>query len=82
MIRIIAKRYAKALAQLAEEKKIVDETRADLAAFVGAVDRTVELRCQQRRQEAVGGDAAAAERLRVGAARGLDRPLADPLHRA
>jgi F-type H+-transporting ATPase subunit delta len=38
LIRIIAKRYAKALAQLAEEKKIVDETRADLAAFGGAVD--------------------------------------------
>ena len=38
MIRIIAKRYAKALVQLAEEKKIVDKTRADLAAFVGAMD--------------------------------------------
>ena len=38
MIRIIAKRYAKALVQLAEEKKTVDNTRADLAAFVGAVD--------------------------------------------
>lgn len=38
MIRIIAKRYAKALVQLAEEKKTVDQTRADLAAFVGAVD--------------------------------------------
>ena len=38
MIRIIAKRYAKALAQLAEEKKIVDKTKADLAAFVSAVD--------------------------------------------
>ena len=38
MIRIIAKRYAKALVQLAEEKKVVDNTRADLAAFVGAVD--------------------------------------------
>ncbi len=38
MIRIIAKRYAKALVQLAEEKKIVDQTKADLAAFVGAVD--------------------------------------------
>jgi F-type H+-transporting ATPase subunit delta len=38
LIRIIAKRYAKALAQLAEEKKIVDKTRDDLAAFVGAVD--------------------------------------------
>jgi F-type H+-transporting ATPase subunit delta len=38
LIRIIAKRYAKALAQLAEEKKIVDKTKDDLAAFVGAVD--------------------------------------------
>ena len=38
MIRIIAKRYAKALVQLAEEKKVVDNTRADLAAFVEAVD--------------------------------------------
>lgn len=38
MIRIIAKRYAKALVQLAEEKKTVDKTRADLASFVEAVD--------------------------------------------
>lgn len=38
MIQIIAKRYAKALVQLAEDKKTVDQTRADLAAFVGAVD--------------------------------------------
>jgi F-type H+-transporting ATPase subunit delta len=38
LIRIIAKRYAKALVELAEEKKTVDQTRADLAAFVGAVD--------------------------------------------
>ncbi len=38
MIRIIAKRYAKALVQLAAEKKIVDKTRDDLAAFVSAVD--------------------------------------------
>jgi len=38
LIRIIAKRYAKALVQLAEEKKVVDKTRADLAAFVEAVD--------------------------------------------
>jgi F-type H+-transporting ATPase subunit delta len=38
LIRIIAKRYAKALVQLAEENKSVDQTRADLAAFVGAVD--------------------------------------------
>ena len=38
MIRIIAKRYAKALVQLAEEKKTVEKTQADLAAFVAAVD--------------------------------------------
>jgi F-type H+-transporting ATPase subunit delta len=38
LIRIIAKRYAKALVQLAEEKKSVDKAKADLAAFVGAVD--------------------------------------------
>lgn len=38
MIRVIAKRYAKALVQLAEEKKIVDKTKTDLAAFVEAVE--------------------------------------------
>jgi F-type H+-transporting ATPase subunit delta len=38
LIRIIAKRYAKALVQLAEEKKSVDKAKTDLAAFVGAVD--------------------------------------------
>jgi len=38
LIRVIAKRYAKALVQLAEEKKIVDKTKADLAAFVAAVE--------------------------------------------
>jgi F-type H+-transporting ATPase subunit delta len=38
LIRIIAKRYAKALVQLAEEKKTVDKTKADLAAFVSAVN--------------------------------------------
>lgn len=38
MIRTIAKRYAKALVQLAEEKKTVDKTKVDLAAFVSAVD--------------------------------------------
>lgn len=37
MIRIVAKRYAKALVQLAEEQKVVDKTKADLAAFVNAV---------------------------------------------
>lgn len=38
MIKIIAKRYAKALVELSEEKKTVEKTRTDLAAFVAAVD--------------------------------------------
>jgi F-type H+-transporting ATPase subunit delta len=38
LIRTIAKRYAKALVELAEAKKIVDKTKADLAAFVAAVE--------------------------------------------
>ncbi len=38
MIRIIAKRYANALVQLAEEQKSVDKSKTDFAAFVGAVD--------------------------------------------
>jgi F-type H+-transporting ATPase subunit delta len=38
LIRVIAKRYAKALVQLAEEKKIIDKTKTDLAEFVGAVE--------------------------------------------
>ncbi len=38
MIRTIAKRYAKALVELAEAKKTVDKTKADLAAFTAAVD--------------------------------------------
>jgi len=38
LIRTIAKRYARALVELSEEKKTVDKTKADLAAFVGAVD--------------------------------------------
>jgi len=38
LIRTIAKRYARALVELSEEKKIVDKAKADLAAFVGAVD--------------------------------------------
>ena len=38
MIRIIAKRYARALVELSEEKKIVDRTMADLAAFTSAVE--------------------------------------------
>ncbi len=38
MIRTVAKRYAKALVALAEEKKSVDKIKADLAAFAAAVD--------------------------------------------
>ena len=38
MIRIIAKRYAKALVQLAENNKTVDKTRSELADFTSAVD--------------------------------------------
>jgi F-type H+-transporting ATPase subunit delta len=38
LIRTIAKRYARALVELSEEKKTVDKTKADLAAFVSAVD--------------------------------------------
>jgi F-type H+-transporting ATPase subunit delta len=38
MIRTIAKRYAKALVELSEEKKIVDKTKADLASFMSAVE--------------------------------------------
>jgi F-type H+-transporting ATPase subunit delta len=38
VIRVVAKRYAKALVELAHEKNVVDKTRADLAAFMEAVD--------------------------------------------
>ena len=38
MIRIVAKRYAKALVELSAETKTIDKTKADLTAFVGAVD--------------------------------------------
>ncbi len=38
MIRIIAKRYANALVQLAEKKNTIDKTKADLATFTSAVD--------------------------------------------
>ncbi|MGE5173802.1 MAG: ATP synthase F1 subunit delta [Betaproteobacteria bacterium] len=38
MIRTIAKRYARALVELAEENRTIDKTRADFAAFVAAVD--------------------------------------------
>ena len=38
MIRIIAKRYANALADLSEAKKAVDKAKTDIAAFAGAVE--------------------------------------------
>lgn len=38
MIRTIAKRYAKALVELSEEKKALDKTKSDLASFVAVVD--------------------------------------------
>ncbi|HAK61569.1 MAG TPA: ATP synthase F1 subunit delta [Nitrospiraceae bacterium] len=38
VIGIIAKRYAKALVELSEEKKIVDKVRADLNSFMGAIE--------------------------------------------
>lgn len=44
MILTIAKRYATALMRIAEEKKIVDQTKADLAVFVEAVDAVPALR--------------------------------------
>lgn len=37
MIKVIAKRYAKALVELSHEKNAVDRTKADLAAFASAV---------------------------------------------
>ena len=39
MIRVVAKRYARALVELSEEKKITEKVRADLAAFAGALGR-------------------------------------------
>lgn len=38
MIRTIAKRYAKALVELSEEKKTIDKTKSDLASFIAAVE--------------------------------------------
>jgi F-type H+-transporting ATPase subunit delta len=38
MIRTVAKRYARALVELAEEKKAVDKIKGDIASFVAAVD--------------------------------------------
>jgi len=38
MIRVVAKRYAKALVELSEEKKAVDKTKADLAALIEALE--------------------------------------------
>lgn len=44
MIKIVAKRYAGALVELAHEKNLVDKTREDLAAFTGAVEGEARLR--------------------------------------
>jgi F-type H+-transporting ATPase subunit delta len=38
LIRTIARRYAKALMELAEEKKTIEKTKDDLVAFIGAID--------------------------------------------
>lgn len=38
MIRTVAKRYAKALVELSEEKKTIDKTKSDLASFIAAVE--------------------------------------------
>jgi F-type H+-transporting ATPase subunit delta len=38
VIRTIAKRYAKALVELAESENAIDKTKTDFAAFVAAVD--------------------------------------------
>jgi F-type H+-transporting ATPase subunit delta len=38
LIRIIAKRYARALVELSYEKNLVDKTRADLGAFTEVVE--------------------------------------------
>ena len=38
MITIVAKRYAKALVELAHDKNVVDKTRTDLALFAEAVE--------------------------------------------
>jgi F-type H+-transporting ATPase subunit delta len=43
LIKIIAKRYAKALVELAHEKNTVDKTKADLAAFAAAVSEQAVL---------------------------------------
>jgi F-type H+-transporting ATPase subunit delta len=37
LIKVIAKRYAKALVELSHEKNIVDKTKSDLASFAAAV---------------------------------------------
>ena len=44
MIPTIAKRYARALVELAEEKKAVDKIKGDFASFVAAVDAQPSLR--------------------------------------
>lgn len=43
MIRVIAKRYAKALLELSEEKKIADQVRADFSTFAGVVESNSQI---------------------------------------
>ncbi|MDA8101225.1 MAG: ATP synthase F1 subunit delta [Nitrospiraceae bacterium] len=43
MITIVAKRYAKALVELSQEKNLVEKTRTDLSSFAAAVDGQEQL---------------------------------------
>jgi len=43
LITIVAKRYAKALVELAHEKNVVDQTRADIASFSATVEEHASL---------------------------------------
>jgi len=43
LITIVAKRYAKALVELAYEKNVVDKTRADIASFAATVEEHAAL---------------------------------------
>ena len=43
MITIVAKRYAKALVELAHDKNVVDKTRADIASFAATVEEHAAL---------------------------------------
>jgi F-type H+-transporting ATPase subunit delta len=43
LITIVAKRYAKALVELAHDKNVVDKTRADIASFAATVEEHAAL---------------------------------------